>query len=42
VLDPVRADSSVRVVLQKLAESDQNPYIKSQARLEVAQLPEID
>jgi HEAT repeats/Putative zinc-finger len=42
LLDPVRADSSVRVVLQKLAESDQNPYIKSQARLKVAQLPEID
>ncbi|MGA9042503.1 MAG: HEAT repeat domain-containing protein [Terriglobales bacterium] len=42
LLDPVRADSSVRIVLQKLAESDQNPYIKSQARLKVAQLPEID
>jgi hypothetical protein len=42
LLDPVRADSSVRLVLRKLAESDQNPYIKSQARLEVAQLPEID
>ncbi len=42
LLDPVRADSSVRVVLQKLAESDQNPYIKSQARLKVSQLPEID
>jgi hypothetical protein len=42
LLDPVRADSSVRVVLQKLAESDQNPYIRSQARLKVAQLPEID
>jgi hypothetical protein len=42
LLDPVRADSSVRVVLQKLAESDQNPYIKSQARLKVAQMPEID
>jgi anti-sigma factor RsiW len=42
LLDPVRADSSVRLVLQKLAESDQNPYIKAQARLKVAQLPEID
>ncbi|HEX4424642.1 MAG TPA: HEAT repeat domain-containing protein [Terriglobales bacterium] len=42
LLDPVRADSSVRVVLQKLAESDQNPYIKAQARLKVAQMPEID
>lgn len=42
LLDPVRADSSVRLVLQKLAESDQNPFIRSQARIEVAQLPEID
>jgi hypothetical protein len=39
---PVRADSSVRVVLQRLAESDQNQYIRSQARTLVAQLPQID
>jgi hypothetical protein len=32
----------VRVVLQKLAENDQNPYIRSQARNWLAQLPEID
>ena len=32
LLEPVRADSSVRAVLQKLAESDQNQYIRSQAR----------
>lgn len=42
LLDPVRADSSVRAVLQKLSESDQNPYIRSQARTELSQLPEID
>jgi anti-sigma factor RsiW len=42
LLDPVRADSSVRVVLQELAQSDQNPYIRSQARMMLAQLPEFD
>jgi hypothetical protein len=42
LLQPVRADSSVRAVLQKLAENDQNQYIRSQARTELAQLPEID
>jgi hypothetical protein len=42
LLEPVRADSSVRTVLQKLAESDQNQYIRSQARIMLAQLPEFD
>jgi hypothetical protein len=42
LLEPVRADSSVRLVLKKLAESDQNQYIRSQARTALAQLPEID
>jgi len=42
LLEPVRADSSVRVVLQRLSESDQNQYIRSQARTVLAQLPEID
>jgi hypothetical protein len=42
LLEPVRADSSVRSVLQKLAESDQNQYIRSQARIMLAQLPEFD
>jgi HEAT repeat protein len=41
-LQPVRADSSVRVVLQRLSGSDPNLYIRSQARTELAQLPEID
>jgi hypothetical protein len=38
----VRADSSVRAVLQKLAHQDDSKYIRSQARTELAQLPEID
>ncbi|MGZ4731565.1 MAG: HEAT repeat domain-containing protein [Terriglobales bacterium] len=42
LLEPVRADSSVRVVLQKLAESDQNLYIRSQARNVLSQMSEID
>jgi len=42
LLEPCRVDGSVRVVLQKLAENDQNPYIRSQARNVLAQLPEID
>jgi len=42
LLEPVRADSSVRAVLQKLAESDQNQYIRSQARTALAQMPEFD
>jgi hypothetical protein len=42
LLEPVRADSSVRLVLQKLAQSDQNQYIRSQARTMLAQLPEFD
>ncbi len=42
LLGPVRADGSVRSVLRKLAESDSNTYIRSQARTELAQLPEID
>jgi HEAT repeat protein/putative zinc finger protein len=42
MLDPVKADSSVRVVLQKLADNDQNQYIQSQARSMLAQMAEID
>ena len=42
LLEPVRADSSVRAVLVKLAENDENAYIKSQARSVLAQLPEFD
>jgi HEAT repeats/Putative zinc-finger len=42
LLEPVRADGSVRSVLQKLAQNDQNQYIRSQARMMLAQLPEFD
>lgn len=42
LLEPVRTDGSVRAVLQKLAESDQNQYIKAQARNLLAQMPEFD
>jgi hypothetical protein len=41
-LRPVRADSSVRSVLESLAQNDKNLYIRSQARTMLAQLPEID
>jgi HEAT repeats/Putative zinc-finger len=42
LLEPVRADGSVRSVLQNLAENDQNQYIKHQARNMLAQMPEFD
>ena len=42
LLEPVRADSSVRAVLQKLAENDPNQYIQSQARNVLAQTSGID
>jgi hypothetical protein len=42
LLEPVRADSSVRVVLEKLAENDQNLYIRTQARNVLSQMSEID
>jgi hypothetical protein len=42
LLEPVRADSSVRTVLVKLAQKDGNGYIQSQARSVLAQLPEFD
>ena len=42
LLDPVRADSSVRIVLQRLAQKDENRFIRSQARTMVAQMPEVN
>ncbi len=42
LLDPVRGDSSVRIVLQRLAAKDENRYIRSQARTMVSQLPEMN
>lgn len=42
LIEPVKADGSVRGVLMALAAKDQSTYIKSQARTVLAQLPEID
>ncbi len=42
LLEPVRADGSVRGVLQKLAANDQNQYIRTQARNILSELPEFD
>ena len=42
VLNPVRADASVRAVLERLAVKDQNQFIRDQSRVLLAQLPEID
>ena len=42
MIEPVKADGSVRGVLMTLAAKDQSQYIKSQARTMLAQLPEID
>ena len=42
LLEPVRADSSVRFVMQQLAKSDRNPYIRLQARNMLAQASQID
>jgi hypothetical protein len=42
MLEPVKADGSVRGVLMTLAAKDSSTYIKSQARTMLAQLPEID
>ena len=42
LVEPLKADSSVRSVLTKLAEADQNTSIRSQARTMLAQTPELD
>jgi len=42
LLEPVRVDSSVRAVLQKLAASDQNQYIRTESRAMLVEIPEID
>jgi HEAT repeats/Putative zinc-finger len=42
LLEPARADGSVRIVLQRLATKDENRYIRSQARTLIAQLPEMN
>jgi hypothetical protein len=42
LLDPVKADSSVREALQVLATRDQNKYISSEARRILASTPNLD
>ena len=42
LVEPLKADSSVRSVLTKLAQADQNASIRSQARTMLAQTPEMD
>jgi hypothetical protein len=42
LLEPVRADSSVRAALRQLAAHDRNQYIRSQAVNTLAELPEFD
>ena len=42
LLEPARADSSVRIVLQRLAAKDNNRFIRSQARSMIAQTPEMN
>lgn len=42
LVEPVAGDTSVRVVLEKLANTEQNQYIRLQARNVLAQLGEMD
>jgi hypothetical protein len=42
LVEPMKADSSVRSVLTRLSQSDQNVSIRSQARAMMAQVPEMD
>src|SRR5215471_3894098 len=42
LVEPLKADTSVRSVLTKLAQADQNASIRSQARTMLAQTPEMD
>src|SRR5438552_6299832 len=42
LLQPSAADSSVRIVLQRLAAKDEKRYIRAQARAIVGQLPEMN
>jgi anti-sigma factor RsiW len=42
LVEPMKTDSNVRSVLTKLAQTDQNVSIRSQARAMLAQMPEMD
>ena len=41
-LEPVRADSSVRMALQQLAKEDPSEYIRSEAQRELSSMPNLD
>jgi len=41
-LDPVRADSSVRMALQQLAKEDPSDYIRNESKRELASMPSLD
>jgi len=41
-LEPVRADSSVRMALQQLAKEDPSAYIRTESQRELASMPTID
>jgi|SRR5215831_2800023 len=42
LVEPLKADSSVRSVLTRLSQSDQNTSIRMQSRAMLAQVPELD
>ncbi len=42
LVEPMKADSNVRAVLARIAQSDQNVSVRSQARTMLAQTPEMD
>jgi hypothetical protein len=42
LVEPMKTDSNVRSVLTRLAQTDQNVSIRSQARAMLAQMPEMD
>jgi len=42
LLDPVKADTSVRDTLQVLAERDQNKYIRNESRRILGSTPNLD
>jgi hypothetical protein len=42
MVEPMKGDSSVRAVLTRLSQTDQNASIRSQARTMLAQMPELD
>jgi hypothetical protein len=42
LVEPMKTDSNVRSVLNRLSQTDQNPSIRSQAKTMLAQMPEMD